>query len=183
MRCGYTLLELLMVIAVLSIAATLLIPSMVGPGSMNAQAAARLLVADLSFAQSDALAHQEYRRVHFYEDGSGYCILRVAEADFDDDFDPDLADYVNDPLSSASGFKPYIVDFVKDTRFNGVSISDVEIDDDARDVSYDALGGTVTSGGGGITPGIGGSLIINSAQESFRVDIAPFTGKLKVTKL
>jgi prepilin-type N-terminal cleavage/methylation domain-containing protein len=180
---AYTLIELLMVITILGIAATLLIPNMIGPGSMSAQAAARLLIADLSFAQSDALAHQEYRRVHFYADGTGYCIVRVAEADFADDFDPDTADYVHDPLGSAGQFSPYIVDFSTDDRFKGVSISEVVIDDDARDISYDALGGTVMEGGGGIAPGIGGAITITSSQESYRIDVAPFTGKLTVTKL
>ena len=45
------------------------------------QSAVRLLIADISFAQSDALAHQEYRRVHFYDDGRGWCVVRIAESD------------------------------------------------------------------------------------------------------
>jgi len=182
-RRAYTLIELLMVITILGIAASLLIPSMVGPGSMNGQAAVRLIIADLSFAQSDALAHQEYRRVHFYEDGSGYCIVRVAQGDFGDDFDPDLADYIHDPLGSSGVFSPYIVDFSTDDRFKGVALEDIEIDGSSRDVSYDALGGTVMEGGGGIMPGIGGSITVTSPEESYRLDIAPFTGKLTVTKL
>lgn len=182
-RRAYTLLELLMVISILAIAATLLIPSMVGPGSMNAQAAARLLVADLSFAQSDALAHQEYRRVHFFEDGTGYCIVRVAESDFGDDFDPDTADYISDPMGPQGQYTPYIVDFSTDSRFKGVAFSDVEIDGENRDVSYDALGGTVMSSGGGIGPGIGGTFTITSPKETYEITISPFTGKLKVTKL
>ncbi len=182
-RRAYTLIELLMVITILGIAATMLIPNMVGPGSMNAQAAVRLMIADLSFAQSDALAHQEYRRVHFYEDGSGYCIVRVAEGDFGDDFNPDTADYINDPLGREGVFSPYIVDFSLDDRFKGVSITDIEIDGDTRDISYDALGGTVMESGSGIAPGIGGSITVTSPQESYRIDIAPFTGKLTVTKL
>jgi len=182
-RRAYTLMEMLSVITVLGIAATLLIPNMVGSGSMNAQAAVRLLIADLSFAQSDALAHQEYRRVHFFDDGTGYCIVRVAEADFADDFDPDLADYINDPLGSSGVFSPYIVDFELDERFKGVAFDDIEIDGTARDISYDALGGTVMPSGGGIAPGIGGFITITSPTESYRIDIAPFTGKLTVTKL
>ena len=182
-RRAYTLMELLTVVTVMAIAATLLIPSMVGPGSMSAQAAVRLIVADLSFAQSDALAHQEYRRVHFYDDGSGYCIVRVAEADFSDVFVPETADYINDPLGSAGVFSPYVVDFSIDDRFDGVTISNVEIDGIERDLTYDALGGTVFDGGGGIGPGIGGAITVTSTEESYRIDVAPFTGKLTVTKL
>ena len=182
-RRAYTLIELLMVITIMGIAATLLIPHMVGSGSMNAQAAARLIIADLSFAQSDGLAHQEYRRVHFYEDDSGYCIVRVTQADFDADFDPDTADYIHDPLGSSGQFSPYIVDFSLDDRFKGVSIIDVEIDGDGRDISYDAMGGTVMPSTGGIMPGIGGSITVTSPDESYRIDVAPFTGKLTVTKL
>ena len=73
-RCArprsYTLIELIMVMAVLALAAALLVPNIVGSDTMRAQAAVRLLIADLRFAQSDALANQEFRRVVFYRDGS-----------------------------------------------------------------------------------------------------------------
>ncbi|MHC4827474.1 MAG: prepilin-type N-terminal cleavage/methylation domain-containing protein, partial [Planctomycetota bacterium] len=55
---GYTLIELILVMALLALAAALLVPHLVGRDSLAVQAAIRLLIADLSFAQTDALANQ-----------------------------------------------------------------------------------------------------------------------------
>lgn len=180
-RPGYTLVELLLVISMLGLAGSLLIPYMVGRSSLETQAAVRMIIVDLNFAQSDALAHQEFRRVHFFEDGSGYCIVRVTQSDFDDEFDPDTADFLYDPLGRAGKAHQYIVDFTSDRRFEGVTISEVAIDGSNPHVSYDQLGGTVRSGGS--IPGTGGHIIVTSEEATYRINVAPFTGKLTVEKL
>jgi len=186
-RCArprsYTLIELIMVMAVLALAAALLVPNIAGSDTMKLQAAVRLLIADLSFAQSDALANQEFRRVVFYDDGSGYCIIVVGEgeptpADLDD------ANYVYDPLGTMG---QYIVDFTSDKRFEGVSISAANIDnilviEDRPEITYDLMGGTVLSTSASL-PGEGGSVTMSYKDASYQIDIAAFTGKLTVTEL
>lgn len=179
-RQGYTLIELLIVVAVLGLAASLLIPYMAGRSSLETQAAVRRVIADLSFAQSDALAHQEYRRVYFYPDGRGYCLLRITGA-FDAAFDPNTADYLIDPITVTNSSSHYIVDFTADSRYAGVSIGNVSIDSSARFITYDALGGTVM--GGGTLPGTGGYITVTSDEATYRINIAPFTGKLTVEKI
>ena len=52
-RQGYTLVELLVVVGVLAIAGTLLLPNLVDRGTFAIQAAARSVVSDIVFAQSD----------------------------------------------------------------------------------------------------------------------------------
>jgi len=178
--CAYTLIELLIVITVLGIAGALLIPHLAYKDSLASQAAVRLIISDLSFAQSDALANQEFRRVYFYPDGSGYCILRVTEANFDDPFDPNTADYIDDPLGVVGEVGGYIVDFTTKNRFDNVSINSVNIDGGNLYVTYDALGGTVITGN---APGTGGQLRIQAADEIYQIDITPFVGKLTVTKI
>ena len=179
-RRGYTLVELLITVALLGLAAAVIVPQFTGTENMRVQAAVRQIIADLTFAQSDALAFQEFRRVHFFEDGSGYCIVRVDETDFADEFDPDAADYIVDPLASSDEGNLYIVDFTRDARFSGVVISDVALDDGWRSVVYDPIGGTIMSGN---LPGSGGSITVEGANVRFRITVAPFTGKLSVTEL
>jgi len=183
-RGGYTLIELLIVIGILGLAGALLIPHLVGRESMTVQAAVRQAIADLSFAQSDALAHQEYRRVHLYADGRGYCIVRVDESDYAGAFDEDSADYIADPLKEHGD---YIVDFSADDRFEGVSITSASIDGGGEgiggagaDVVYEPLGGTIRAGG---LPGTGGSVELTAGGHTYRLSIAPFTGKLTVQKV
>ena len=171
---GYTLIELIIVIALLGIAGAMVLPHLVGRDLMNAQATVRMLISDMSFAQSDALANQEFRRVYFYDDGRGYCIVRVTEATFDDVFDPAVADYITDPLRPGTG---YIVDFVADERFEGVSITAASLDGGSRFLTYDQIGGTVMTGE---APGLGGSITVASGTESYQITVSPFTGKLTV---
>ena len=179
---SYTLIELIMVMAVLGLAAALLIPSMVGTDSMTLQAAIRLLIADLSFAQSDALANQEFRRVVFFADGTGYCLIIVPDENFitPNDLDAD-ANYVIDPLKSMGR---YIVSYASDSRFTGVSITAATIDGvdlaDRPDITYDMLGGTIMAGP---VPGTGGTITVSFNEFQYQVTIAPFTGKLTVTEL
>lgn len=179
-RGGYTLIELLIVVAILGLAGSLLVPNIVDHDSMRAQAAVRQLIVDLSFAQSDALAHQEFRRVHFFPDGRGYALVRVTEATYDLAFVEATADYIEDPLGTESQLGRYIVNFFTDDRYEGVSISSVDIDSGGRDIVYDALGGTIMSGG---IPGIGGTIEISSGDEQYSVTVSPFTGKLTVIEL
>jgi len=172
--------ELLLVVALVGLASSLLIPQLTNRDSMEVQGAVRQVIADLSFAQSDALAHQEYRRVHFYDDGSGYCIYRVTDGNFGDPFDEDNADYIYDPLGNSGGAGFYIQRFGTDDRFETVSITEVDIDGGDRFITYDELGGTVSGVG---TPGLGGTITVTGGDFSYRITIAPFTGKLTVTKL
>jgi Tfp pilus assembly protein FimT len=184
-RTSYTLVEMLIVIALLGLAATLLIPNLVGRDIMAAQSAVRMIIGDLSFAQSDALAHQEFRRVHFFDEDAngnahGYCITRINEAQLATPFDAGNADYIRDPLASTGVDGNYIINFDDENRFNGVFISDVSIDAGGRDVQYDSIGGTVRSGN---LPGLGGTIVVGSANVSYRITIAAFTGKLTVEEL
>jgi len=175
-RRSYTLIELLLVCAILGISGALLIPRLVGRDIMACQSAVRLIIGDLSFTQADALAHQELRRVHFYDDGSGYCVLRITQAQLNQDFDPDTADYLFDPLLGGE----YIVNFATDSRFEGVTIASVDIDGGERDLHYDSMGGTINTAGG---PGTGGAIRVNKGNETYDITISPFTGKLTVTKV
>ena len=171
-RC-YTLIELLLVCAILGIAGTLLIPNIVGRDIMACQAAVRLIIGDISFGQADALAHQEIRRIHFNDDGSGYSISRISQAQLAQAFDPDTADYIEDPLAGG----PYIVNLVTDRRFSGVTISSVNLENGGRDLHFDPLGGVVDTSNG---PGTGGFIIVSSANDSYKILVSPFTGKLTV---
>lgn len=180
-RC-YTLIELIIVIAILGIAGALLIPHLGARSAMTAQGAVRLIIGDLSFAQADALANQELRRVHFYNDGRGYCLVRLDSADLNQPFDENATDhdYVIDPLSRPGSLGLYIVDFTTDRRFGGITISNVDIDGGSRDLTFDSLGGTIQGNG---LPGSGGTIHIGSSDETYEITIEPFTGKLTVRQL
>lgn len=179
-RCrGYTLIELMIVMAVLGLAGALVVPNLVDRDVMTAEAAVRQMISDLSFAQSDALAHQEYRRVQFLADGRGYAIIRISEATFEDAFDEATADYVDDPLAKRGG-RQYIVDYTDDDRWDGVTIESISVDSGNDFITYDPLGGTIRSG---LVPGTGGTIRLTFDGASYDITVAPFTGKLTVVKV
>lgn len=183
-RRGYTLVELVIVVAVLGIAGMLLVPNLIDRGTFTIQAAARSIVSDLAFAQSDALANQEFRRVQFIEAPAGtkgyvgYCLLSINPSTFNQSFDSGTAEYITDPLSSSSNDGRYIVDFSSDSRFDGVRIQAVNLDEGLDFISFDEFGGSITSSSG--TPGTGGTIDLVSEGHEYRIHVAAFTGKTTV---
>lgn len=187
-RRGYTLVELIVVVAILGISGTLLVPNLVDRSTFAIQAASRALISDLVFAQSDALANQEYRRVQFIEDDEantgyvGYCIVRVTPNDFSYPYDPGTADYILDPMSNSDADGRYIVDFSKDGRFGDVRITSVSIDSGRDYITFDEFGGSISSSGG--APGTGGEIELEGGDgHRYLVTISPFTGKTTVEVL
>ena len=179
-RKGYTLIELMMVVALLGIAAGILGPQLTNLGRLETSSAARRLVADITFAQSEALAAQSFRRIHFFEDGRGYCLLNVTESDFDLPFDSSTADYVADPGSIMQGLGHYIVDYKVDDRFRTVTVSDLALDDGGRSLTFDSLGGTVESPG---TPAGEGRIVLTGEDATYEITVAPVTGKVSVLRI
>ncbi|MDG2423790.1 MAG: prepilin-type N-terminal cleavage/methylation domain-containing protein [Phycisphaerales bacterium] len=179
-RHAYTLIELLMVVALLGIAAALLGPPLTNMGRLETSSAVRRLIADITFAQSEALAGQSYRRIHFFDDGSGYCLLNITDADFNDPYNPATADYVADPAGTVRGLGHYIVNFVTDQRFNTVTVSDLEMNDGGRSVTFDSLGGTIESPG---TPAGEGRIVLTGEDAEYEITIAPVTGKVSVLRV
>lgn len=185
-RRGYTLLELLIVVVVLGIAATLLVPHLVRRNTFAAEVALRRLVADLTFAQSDALAGQGYRRLHFHEVetaggsriGVGWGVYRIDEGQLDAPIDPSLLEPVRDPL--AGGGQAMELDLLSDRRYRGVSLRSIAFDGGSPWITFDPLGGTIGPDG---APGAGGSLELTSDNLTFRVAIQPFTGKVSVSRV
>lgn len=179
-RSGYTLAEMVIVLVLLGIAAVLLIPHLTDRGDTEIQAAARQLVADISWAQCDAVQSQSYRRLHFYDDGSGWCMINVTDATFGDVFDAATADFSDDPWRSRRGGGDFIVDFVADNRFQDVQITDVTTAEGGRDLTFDRLGGTVSA------PGLGAgaaSVQLSDGTDTWQIDVAPVTGRVVVARV
>ena len=179
-RTGYTLIELIMVVALLGIAAAILSPQLMNLGRLEASSAVRRLVADITYAQSEALAAQSFRRIHFFDDGRGYCLLNVTESDFDQPYDSSTADYVADPSGVVRGLGHYIVDYSNDDRFGSVTVSELNLDDGSRSLTFDSLGGTVESPG---TPAGEGRIVLTGEEAEYEVTVAPVTGKVSVLRI
>ena len=179
-RNGYTLVEMLVTLVIMGIAAALLVPSLGAFGAIETQAAVRRLVSDIAFAQSEAVAHQRYLRVQFHADGSGWSLVRVDSTGFFDPFDATVADYVADPAGVQRGGGDFIVDLVKDDRFASVFVESVATAEGVTSLTFDALGGIVSAPGAAA----GAATVVLAGDDSrWEVAVAPVTGRTSVRKL
>ena len=179
-RRAYTLIELVIVVALLGTAGALIVPHAIGLSTMETQSAVRRLVADIHFAQSEAISHQSYRRIQFFDDGRGYCLVTVNGGSFAAPFDESTADYLEDPAGTFGMWGRYIVDYDVDDRYGNVRIGDVQTDGSGQWITFDALGGIV------VEPGVAagaGRIVIQGTDEQWEVLVTPMTGRLVVQRL
>ena len=96
--------------AILGLAGALLVPRLINADTFTVQAAVRSVIADITFAQTDALAMQKVRRFQFLRDDNdrihGYAILAPSNpALYDGPFNAETAEYLDHPSASRDGRK------------------------------------------------------------------------------
>jgi len=151
---AFTLVEVLVVLVIIGIAAAIVVPHMLNVGTMSSQAAARSAISDILFAQNEAISMQSPRSVVFDVDANQYQLT-------------DGSGTVLSAPSRSGGL--YVVDFSTDRRFQGVVLSDVNFDDETT-LTFDALG----------TPTSGGQLELSAGDIRYRITVAAFTGRVTI---
>ncbi len=169
---AYTLIEVLVLVTILGIAAALVVPSMGQTHVLRVQAAVRTVVSDITFAQSDALAYQRGRAVMFDVDTNSYTLVEVVGTSLDP---------VNDALYDPHGpMQRYIVS-LDDPRFGGATLENAVFDADAN-LIFDEMGGPVASPGSD-TLSAGGSVEVVGPDTRWRINIAAFSGRVTVEQV
>ncbi len=158
---GYTLVEVLIIVTIIGIAAAIIVPNMLAAGTLGVQAAARIVIADILYAQNDAIAQQRNRRVVFDPANESYTLTDEAGAVLS-------ANWKNGSANN------YEVDFVSDTRFQGVVIVSANFGGATPEtLEFDALGGPLS----------GGTVEVEFQNTRYRVTVAAFTGRVTVQQL
>ncbi len=190
-RSGITLIEVLIVVAMLGFAGAMVIPSMANVGVLRIQAAVRTIVGDITFIQSEALANQSRYVMAFgvvaewnaaqsqweLAAGNGYTVFAPPPgATLLDTTSP--ADMLFDPMDG--GNRPLSRNYDA-TEFAGARIDNININGGTQ-LIYDELGGPVLALTGD-EPGAGGSFRILGNDSAFLVNIEPFTGRVEVVRV
>ena len=170
---GYTLVEVLVTVTILGIMGVLIIPSLSQTGVLRTHGAVRTVIADLTYAQSDALAYQEGRAILFDPDDNTYTLLAVTGPTIDP---------ATDALFDFKGPNQRYVVSLDDRRFGGTTMENVDFNGGAL-LIFDELGGPVAAPSSSDLS-TGGSLeIVGGDGSRFQIDVAAFTGRIRVTEI
>jgi prepilin-type N-terminal cleavage/methylation domain-containing protein len=163
-RAAYTLIEMLIVVAMMALAAAIVVPSLGSASVLRVQSTVRAIVADINFAQSDALARQEGRAIAFDTANNAYSIVELPRG-------------VYDPTNNTT----YSVSLTNSRKFGDSRITAAAFDGHAM-LYFDELGGPVADPAG-TTPSAGGSITVTGSGSVFRIDVEAYTGRVTVTKI
>ncbi len=122
-RSGFTIIELLIVLALLSFTASVGIPAYFARPSVTLDNAAKLLAKDLREVQNRAALYEETLEIRFAEDGSGYA----------------ATDRSGQALISPYGMGDFLRYYPGDAVFRGVGIKSVNAGGD-RVITFSAEG-------------------------------------------
>lgn len=172
-RRGYTLLELMVVLVLMGIAAALVIPNVSGSESIRVQTAVRAIASDIMYTQSDALAYQARRAVVFDPAGNSYWIAEVTDDELD--FDTDAMYKIDGPDQR------FVVD-IDITSGGAAQLISADFDED-QVLVFDELGGPV-AGLDSDSPSAGGEIVVGGDDgTAFRLRVEPYTGRVTVERL
>jgi len=160
---GFTLVELIIVIVIISIAALTAIPMMSSAASVQIRSAANMLTADLEYAKSMSISRGQNYSVVFDKNTESYWI-----EDQDDNVIPH-------PVKKGFG---YVIDFQNDGRLDKVDIVDADFDG-SSEVKFDYLGSPY-NGGSPPTPLNSGVVSLQAGKTTTTVRVEAVTGFISI---
>ena len=152
---GFTLIEIIIVIVILSIAAMTAIPLMSSASDIQIRSATNLIAADLEYAKSMAISRGQNYSVVFnavansyqIEDQSGSVIQHPVKKGFD-----------------------YVMNFSNDSRLGEVDVTNVNFNSTST-VEFDCLG----------SPDNGGTITLNANGNTATITVEPVTGYISIS--
>ena len=166
---AFTLIEILVVVVIIGIAAAIIVPNLGSRDDLKTSSAARMLMADLIYAQNLAIAQQRPHYVRFDTAAQQYEVLSAVS--------PSAA-LVTHPVQMA----PFLVKFgtgangaMRDVRINAVTFDGQSI------LGFDELGVPYAVTSAGVSSAMtSGSVALRCGGHTMTVTIEPFTGELKI---
>jgi len=149
---SFTLLELMVVVMILAIVAAVAVPMAVGTGDMQVISAARMMSADLQYAQNTAITTQRPITVAFDTSAESYSLSNASEQ-------------LIHPITKEA----YIVDFRSREGFTSLDVVSANFGGSAS-VAFDELG----------APNSSGSITLRSGPHVYQINVATATGKVTV---
>lgn len=151
---AFTIIEILIVVVILAIAALTAIPMMSSAGSVQVRSAANMIAADLEYAKSLAISRGQNFSVVFDTSTESYKIT------------DQYGNTIWHPVKKGSD---YVIDFQKE-GLDRVDVTDVDFDGTSQ-VRFDYLG----------SPDNGGTVTVQAGGTTATISVEPVTGYISVT--
>ncbi|MEN6309050.1 MAG: GspH/FimT family pseudopilin [Anaerohalosphaeraceae bacterium] len=165
---GFTLVELLIVVVILSVAAMIVVPTLSSAADMQVRSAANTIAADLDYARGLAVTRQTNYSVVFNPDTESYEIRRTSDNTV-----------IANPLM---GGQNYVVAFDDDSRLSQVDIASANFDSDTDNaVTFNYLGAPFKGIGTG-TSLTSGRVTLQAGTFTLYVDVEPVTGYVTINQ-
>lgn len=158
---GFTLIEVILVVVILSIAAMLVIPFAASGAASQLKGAATIVAADLEYAKSMAISRGQIYWIEFNTTEDSYSIKDASDT------------VITNPLTG----KQYIINFSSDNRFSKVDITSVNFDATGPAVGFDYLGSPKRNGG---DLNGAGEIKLSTGGSTLTVSIEPVTGYITI---
>jgi len=167
---GFTLIEILVVVIILGIAAAVIVPHIGSRSDLKATSAARLMMADLIYAQNRSISTQKWHYVQFNAATESYKVM--------DQMSPTQA-IITHPVDQSpfvvalgpAGPAPLRDVFIDTVNFDGQSV--LAFDEMGTPYAYNP--GTNVS-----TALTAGTITIKCKEMLLTVTVEPFTGELRL---
>lgn len=151
---GFTLVEVIIVVVILSIAAMIAVPMMSSAETFQLRSATSMLASDLEYAKNLAISKGQTISVVFDDGDDSYSL------------EDQTGTTLEHPVKKGFNF---IIDFGSDGTFEKVEINQVNLADSI--LEFDSLG----------SPDEGGTVVLNAGGETLTVTIEPVTGYISVS--
>jgi type II secretion system protein H len=158
---GFTLIEILIVVVIIAIAAMTAIPMMSSAGSVQIRSAANMIAADLEYAKSMAIARGQNFSVVFDKNTDSYSIKDKTGS------------VISHPVKKGSN---YIVG-LRDKGLDKVDITDVDFDGKST-VKFDYLGSPYNADNNPLNRGV---IKLQAGGKTITITVEPVTGFISIT--
>jgi type IV fimbrial biogenesis protein FimT len=158
---GFTIVEILIVVVILAIAALTVVPMLSSAGSMQIRSATNALAADLEYAKSMAISRGQRYSVVFDTGAEGYQI------------EDQSGSVIPHPVKK--GFN-YVVTYGAGTTLNRVDLASADFDSTSK-VTFDFLGSPYNGGGGPLNSG---TVTLQAGTTTNTVSVEAVTGYISI---
>ena len=157
---AFTLLELVLVMVIIVIAAVLAVPMMGSAADIQVRSAANMVASDLEYAKSMAISRQQNHSVVFDTANESYEIRNASGT------------VIAHPLKGGS----FVVNLQTDSRISRVDIASADFDSQST-VTFDYLGSPYNGSGTALNSG---QITLQAQDFTMTINVEPMTGYVTI---